>query len=87
MQQLRYRKAYCIAPYISKEVGSPGWFAVLIKRSNFHAKANSGEKSGLKAVFSRLYLTKRFSVFNFWTVLFKTKEGNAVGTQSTFWVL
>jgi len=26
-------------------------------------------------------------VFNLWTVLFKTEEGTAVGTQLTFWVL
>ena len=35
MQQSRYRKAYCIAPYFSKEAGSPGWFAVVLIHEQF----------------------------------------------------
>ena len=65
MQQLGYRKAYCIAPYISKEEGSPKFTQRLLIYSNFHAKDNSGEKSDLKTVFARRYLTEGFSVSNF----------------------
>ena len=53
--------------------------------SNFHAKGNSGKKSGLKVVFWRCYLTTCFSVFNLWTVLFKVEEGTAVG--NLFYIL
>lgn len=80
MQQLRYGKAFCIAPYFPKEAGSPGWFAVFY--AIFMPRQFRGE-----IVFKGSFLVnlpdKMFLVFNFWTVLFKT-EGNPAVENHTY---